>query len=60
MAVVLQCEQELVKFSSYSSFDSILLLPIPPKKIQNKLSGRRFALFDDVISVEKGDLGAKM
>ena len=59
MAVVLQCGQELVKFLSYIPDLTPSYYYLFPK-IKNKLSGRKFALFDDVISADKGDLGAKM
>ena len=38
----------------------LYLIATYSQKIKNKLSGRKFDLFDDVISVEKGDLGPKM
>ena len=59
IAVVLQCGQEIVKFLSDIP-DLTLSYYYLNSKRNNKLSGRKFALFDDVISAEKGDLGAKM
>ena len=59
MVVVLQCGQELVKFLSYIPHLTLHLITTHSQKIQNKLSGRKFALFDDVISAEKDDLGSQ-